>query len=50
VKKVTINYFFLQEDKVLINGKYKSLILDLKKGEIYRVNESAKKIISLGEK
>ncbi|MHA2238501.1 MAG: radical SAM protein, partial [Candidatus Hodarchaeales archaeon] len=38
------------EDKVLINGKYKSLILDLKKGEIYRVNESAKKIISLGEK
>jgi radical SAM protein with 4Fe4S-binding SPASM domain len=50
VKKVSNSNYFLEKDKVIVNGKNKSLIIDLKLGEIYRINESARNIISLGEK
>lgn len=43
-------YFFLPQDKELVNGAKNSLILDFHTGGIYRINEFASRIIELGEK
>jgi radical SAM protein with 4Fe4S-binding SPASM domain len=43
-------YFFLKEGKALVEGHKYSVILDFDSEKIFRLNQSGKEIISLGEK
>jgi len=50
VVKILDRYFFLPEGKVLVKGVRYSILADLEKKELYRLNASAIHIIELGEK
>jgi radical SAM protein with 4Fe4S-binding SPASM domain len=43
------NFFFLSENKALVSGAKKTVLLDLKEGKTYLINNSAKNILMLGE-
>jgi radical SAM protein with 4Fe4S-binding SPASM domain len=43
------NFFFLSENKVLVSGVKKSILLDLKDAKTFLINNSAKNILELGE-
>jgi radical SAM protein with 4Fe4S-binding SPASM domain len=43
-------YFFLPEGIALVNGATYSVLADFRKGELYRINASAMRIIELGER
>ena len=43
------NFFFLSENKALVSGVKKSILLDLKDAKTFLINNSAKNILELGE-